>query len=118
MKKKTAAKNDSFTASEVGTLIKGFRSEVRIIAENQKAMDDKFTGKFNMLFEEMGRQREDIWILKADVRTIKSDVAMLKEDVSVLKTDMKIVKTDIAEIKEIIGGHDQRIVRLEETCSK
>ena len=131
MKKKPATKN-TFTASQVGTLLESLRSDFHVLAENQRAMDEKFTGKFNLLFEEMGRQREDIWALKADVRilkedvrilkddvsVLKEDVRILKDDVSVLKEDMKIVKTNIVEIKDTLKGQDKRIDRLEAASVK
>lgn len=107
--KKPAKTHNTFTSSEVGVLIEGFRSEIRVIAEGQTTL----TKKVDMMYEEMGRQREDIWMLKTDMKIVKEDVKVLKEDVSVLKVDMKIVKSDTAEIKEIIGNHDKRLSKVE-----
>ena len=90
MKKKIL---DTFTATEVGTLIEELRSDFKIFTEDQKVMKSKI----DMMFEELGRQKEDIHLIKVDIRFLKNGVA---------------------EIKDIIGGNDKRLVKLEESCLK
>ena len=121
MSKKPAKTNDAFSASQVGVLVEDLRNEIRAVAESQTSL----VKKVDMMYEEMGRQREDIWTLKTDVRIIKEDikvlkedVKVLKEDVSMLKEDMKIVKADVAEIKNIISDHGERISKVEEIVVK
>ena len=117
MKKRTE-KTDLFTASQVGTLIEELRSDFHTLADNQTSMDEKFSGKFDLLFEEFGRQKEDIHVIKTDIRFMKTDISVLKSDVAILKSDVTVLKTDVAEIKDIIGGNDKRLVKLEESCLK
>ena len=100
MIKKPAKSNNTFTAAQVGTLVEEFRSEFRIFGEELKAVKDKT----NMTFEELGLQKESIWIIRVDI-------AVLKADVAVLKTDMK-------EIKDMLSIHDKRLVRLGEAGLK
>ena len=109
MKKKPANQTEFMRASEVGAMIEKLSSEFSVLGEGLSIVRsdiNKLTAKVDMMYEELGRQRIDITILKTDVK-------ILKDDVSMLKADMKIVKTDVAEIKIIIRSHDERMVKLE-----
>ena len=95
MIKKPTNQTEFMRASEVGAMIEKLGSEFRVLGEGLSIVRsdmNKLTAKVDMIYEELGRQRIDITILKAD---------------------MKIVKTDVAEIKTIIRSHDDRLVKLE-----
>ena len=85
MKKKPANTNDVFTGTQVGALIEGFRNDIKVVAEGLTSL----TKKVDMMYEELLQRGEDLRGIKADLKIVKADLA------------------------EIIGSHDERIVKLE-----
>ena len=91
-------RKDSFTSSKItkefssdrefAVILEKVYSEIKVIVEGQSALKDKF----DMLFEEFGRQKEEIFIIKTDVR---------------------VIKTDTAKIKENLKGHGKQLTHLE-----
>lgn len=103
MKKEPNKKPKEFSNNrEFGVILEKIYSEIKVIAEGQKTLKDKF----DMLFEEFGKQKEGIFLIKADIRIIKSDIHQLKENV-------EVIKFDIGEIKESFKDHSKRLTHLE-----
>ena len=111
MKKKPTTNPDTFTASQVGVLIENLDSKIQAFAENQKAMDEKFTDQFQMLFEEMGRQKEKLFTLEVKISSMDERICKMDEKISV-------VATNVTEIKDTLKDHGKRIGRLEESWVK
>jgi septation ring formation regulator EzrA len=77
-----------FTAREVGVLIEDLKSQFRTFGEDLSAVKQKV----DAIFEEQGRQKETIFLIKADINAIK---------------------TILAEIKNSLKDHEQRLAHLE-----
>ena len=101
---------------EFAVILENLHSRFDVLAEGQSDL----RSKFDMMYAEFGRQKEELFVIRTDVRFLKDDVSTLKENVAVLKTDvtvlkddMRVVKTDIGEIKGILTSHDNRLSHLE-----
>jgi archaellum component FlaC len=103
MKRKTGAKpkdksNGGFTSSQVGTLLERLESKFNIFGERQEGIIEKI----DATHEQVGRNAQDIAVLKVAVKGIKEDVAVLKEDVAVLKETVKSMAAKIEALTESI----------------
>ena len=98
---------------EFGVILEGLHTKFNVFAEGQSAMKNKL----DLLYNEFGRQKEEIFIIKTDVRVLKTDMKVVKADVAVLKTDVAVLKTDVADIKSTLGSHENRFARLESNKS-
>lgn len=134
------SKKDSSTPAfsrdrEFGVILEDINSKFGVVIDEVRSLKDKT----HVLTQELGRQKETIFLIQADGRVIKKDIAMIKEDVSLLKADMTIVKNDIvllkedtsllkadmtivksvtADIKTSLCSNDKRLTRLESACAK
>ncbi|OGX36493.1 MAG: hypothetical protein A3C36_01335 [Omnitrophica WOR_2 bacterium RIFCSPHIGHO2_02_FULL_52_10] len=88
-------KSGNFTPSQVGALFESLKSDIRLLAEGLSDL----RGKFDMMFAELGRQREEFFLMKADMNIIKSD--------------MSSMKTDMSAVKDLLKNHDKRLSQLE-----
>jgi len=86
--KKTFKGEESNKDREFGVILERVHTDIKIIIEDLTAVKKKV----DAIFEEQGREREDMFIIKADIRAIK---------------------TDISAIKEALKNHDKRIANLE-----
>ena len=102
MEKNSKKPKTTFTANEVAVLVEGLRSDFRVFGEDLSSVKKRL----DMLFEELGKQKEDIFAIKTDIRIMKADIQKLKEDVG-------IIKIDVAEIKEAAKDHAKRLTHLE-----
>ena len=144
MKKKSEGSKEFDRDREFAVVLENIHSDVKIIAEGQKALDEKFTGKFNMLFEEFGRQKEDIFFIRMDIGKLAEGQKVLDEkfigqiksldervtgqirtlDGKITTLDEKftgkfdIVIKEISDVKTLLQGHDTRLIKLEEACAK
>jgi peptidoglycan hydrolase CwlO-like protein len=75
---------------EFAVILEKIHSDIKIIVEDLTAVKKRV----NAIFEEQGREKEDIFIIKTDIR---------------------IIKADIAEIKTTLKGHSERLSHLEAT---
>ena len=86
-------KDDVFTGTQVGVLIEEFRGKLDFVIDDLTSVKKTV----NVINQELGRQKEDIFIIKADIR---------------------IIKNDIGDIKTTLGVHGGRLSRLEEAVLK
>ena len=84
---------ESTKGREFAVILEKIYSEIKIIGEDLST----FKKRVDSMFEELGSQKEGIFIIKADIRIMKSDVQVLKEDVSKIKTDIAEIKTDFGK---------------------
>ena len=101
--KKPADKNkergkDNYTVTEVGTLIEEFRGEFKVFGEKLQVN----TEKTDATFEQVGRQTEEITLLKVLVQKNTEDISSLKTDVSSLKIAIKDIASKIDRLVESI----------------
>jgi len=103
MKKKDTNKTKTgFTNRAVAVLIENFQSQFRVFGEGLSIVREDLAAvkrKGDITFEELGRQRETMSMMKAKVDLIAEDI--------------KIIKTDVAEIKIVVKVHDKRLIHLE-----
>ncbi len=102
MKKEKPAKSkktsDHFTATEVGTLIESFRSEIRVIAENHTALDTRLE-KIEIAIHGNSR-RLDMIELRLDVMDGK--IARLEDGLLKLSKDLRDTRQELKnEIHEL-----------------
>jgi len=120
---------DKYTVTEVGTLIEHFECQFKVFGEGQNAIREKLDATYEQVgknteeivllkvavqknTEEIGSLKTDVTSLKTDVTSIKTDVTSLKTDVTLLKTDVTSIKTDVTSIKTIIQKHTEEIISL------
>lgn len=103
MKKKETKEFDR--EREFSVILEKIYGEMKTLAEGQ----DDLRSKFDMLFKEFGRQKEEIFIIKADIRAIKEDIVVMKKDIVEMKKDIVEMKKDIVEIKESVKSHERRL---------
>ena len=107
MKKETNKDKTTMTAREVAVLVEDFRSQFRIFGEDLSTVKQRV----ETIFEEQGRIKEAIFIIKADINVIKSDIKEIKARLDRIEGDVKVIKEDLKV-------SDRRISRLEETAAK
>jgi N-glycosylase/DNA lyase len=83
LKTKASDKNREFAV-----ILERVHTDIKIIIEDLSTVKQKVEA----IFEEQGRQKEEVFIIKMDIRTIK---------------------TDIGEIKELLKNHEKRLSHLE-----
>ena len=130
MKNKPAKDKTTMPVREVAALIEDLRSQFRIFGEKLSAVSDKL----DATYEEVGRQKEEIFSIKTKLDMTYEEVSRHSEEIFSIKTklgmtidkldatsdkvdmmyeDVKIIKADVAEIKETLKGHEKRITHLE-----
>ena len=94
---------DEMPKDYIAVLLEGLKSDFKVFGESLTAVREKG----DATFQEVGRLREDVNILKIDVAELKTDVSVLKTDmqavkidVAELKTDVSVLKTDMQAVKE------------------
>ena len=101
MKKIPARDNKTtMTTIEVGVLLEDIRGDIKILGEGQMALTER-VDKLDKKFDGMGRMIGLTW-----------------DKISMLAADVSVLKTDVGEMKIMLGGHDKRLVKLEEPCLK
>ena len=80
---------------EFAVVLERLETEFKTFGEDLKGI----RSKVDIMWDEMGRQREDINIIKADIR--------------IMKEDIKVLKADVSEMKVTLKSHDNRLGRLE-----
>ena len=98
---------------EFAVILEKVYSEIKVIGEDLTSVK----ARVEAIFEEQGKQKEELFIIKADIRIIKADIETMKVDIETMKVeietvkiDLKLVKKDVAEIKEDFG---KRLAHLE-----
>lgn len=109
MKKNNRKEKTTFTAREVAVLIEELRGQFRIFGENLSAVKSKVEA----IFEEQGRQKEEIFIIKTDINVIKTEIKEIKARLDRVEEDIRLIKNDISSIKENLKTFDKRISHIE-----
>ena len=68
---------DTFSGTEVGTLIEDFTSQVKLVAEGVSGLNDRFDGleaKMDNLEVKVDRIEADVEVIKMDIEIIKHDL--------------------------------------------
>ena len=104
MKKKNNQDKTTMTAREVAVLIEDLRSLFRIFGEDLSAVKNRV----DTIFEEQGKLREEIFIIKVDINVIKGEIKEIKIRLDHLEKDIHLMRDDVKIF-------DRRIAHLEET---
>lgn len=123
--KKPAAKSkptkESFTATEVGTLIEQFRGEFKTFGERQGSIAEKLDATYN----QTARNTEDIGLIKVAVKgiSVKLDathqqVVRNTEEIGSLKVAVKGISKDVEALKAAVRDMSAKIEQLTESIDK
>ncbi len=94
--KKPTATPAMMTTQEVGVLIEALRSDFQHVIDGQIQMREQM----EILKEMIGKNTEDIALLKLEMRGVRAELSALRADVDQLKIDVAQLKVDVAELKQ------------------
>ena len=98
---------DKYTVTEVGTLIEEFRGEFRVFGEKLQTN----TEKTDATYEQVGRQTEEIAILKVAVQDNTKEIVSLKETTKKHTEEIGSLK---AAVQNITTKIDNLVKSIEE----
>ncbi len=108
--KKPVAAPAMITTQEVGVLIEALRSDFRGVIEGQAHLREQVA----ILKEMVGKNTEDIALLKLEMRGVRAELSALRADVDQLKADVAQLKIDVAQLKVDVAELKQRSATAED----
>ena len=82
---------------EFAVILEKIHSDFKIFGEDLSSVKKRL----DMLFEELGKQKEDMFVIKTDIRIMKTDIQTLKEDVKIIREDIKTFDRRITHLEEV-----------------
>ena len=100
MKKELKKSKTAFTATEVGVLIEGLRSQFRVFGEKLKTLEDKIDTTMGMV----AKNTEDITFLKItgegskyELTKINGKLAQIESRLAKVEEDMGVFRSDFGK---------------------
>lgn len=84
------------------------KDQEEIIKRHIGILGEEMRGSFKLLGEQVAGVASDVTMLKDDMDHVKSDIVDIKLELKIMNG-----KLDKKAEKEVVDGHEKRIVRLE-----
>ena len=98
-------------------LLEEMRSDIKRIAENQAASNDK-VAKIDGIASDLSELKSEVGIIKLTVMNNGKEIKELKSEVGTIKMAVMDNSREIKQLKDkvdkVITNHDHRIAKLEE----
>ena len=107
MPKKTTDGQEFSREREFKVSLENINGNIATVVDDVKSVKNRV----NFMFEELGRQKEDLYLIKADLRIVKNDTGEMK--ITLVSHDKRLLN-----IENILSRHDKRISHLETACAK